>query len=149
MRRLRWIVTSLLACAALGCSDSPTKRLLYLSMPDGAQEEGRSEPGILIFDIDDGHKFVRRIDMPVFEEGLRGFAGNLSKHSVYYSSTNHRLGRFDLESEAKVWGKRLRCRLRPILRHAGRQEDLRTDRLVVLRRGQRLSGRGRRNRKPA
>ena len=87
----------------LGCTDSPVRRYLYLSMPDGAQEEGRSKPGILIFDIDDGHKFVRRIDMPVFEEGLRGFAGNLSKHSAYYSSTNHRLGRFDLESETKVW----------------------------------------------
>ena len=41
--------------------------------------------------------------MPVFEEGLRGFAGNLEKHSVYYSSTNHRLGRFDIESEKTVW----------------------------------------------
>jgi hypothetical protein len=43
-------------------------------MPDGAQEEGRSDPpGILIFDIDNGHKLVRRINVPIFAEGfLRG-----------------------------------------------------------------------------
>lgn len=93
-----------LPLVALANSDE-VQRLLYLSMPDGAQKEGRSKPGILIFDIDNGHKFVRRIPVPVFEEGLRGFAANLKDHSVYYSSTNHRLGRFDLETEKTVWEK--------------------------------------------
>ena len=89
--------------AYVSAATDEVKRYLYLSMPDGAQKEGRSKPGILIFDIDDGHKFVRRIDMPIFQEGLRGFAGNLKMHSAYYSSTNHRLGRFDLETETTVW----------------------------------------------
>ena len=106
MRRLAFAIVLALGLPLLAVAESgAVKRYLYLSMPDGAQKEGRSKPGILIFDIDDGHKFVRRIDMPVFEEGLRGFAGNLAKHSVYYSSTNHRLGRFDIESEEKVWEK--------------------------------------------
>ncbi len=104
MRFLPFLISAVMAlAAALGADSGEVKKYLYLSMPDGAQKEGRSKPGILIFDIDDGHKFVRRIDMPIFEEGLRGFAGNLEKHSVYYSSTNHRLGRFDIESEKKVW----------------------------------------------
>ena len=104
MRPLEFILGACLALPISGLADSgKLQRLLYLSMPDGAQKEGRSKPGILIFDIDNGHKYVRRIDMPIFEEGLRGFAGNLAKHSVYYSSTNHRLGRFDIESEKKVW----------------------------------------------
>ncbi|MGH9341179.1 MAG: hypothetical protein ACRD1R_16670 [Acidobacteriota bacterium] len=84
---------------------SQTKRYLYLSTPDGAQEEGRSGAGILIFDIDNGHKFVKRIDIPIFQEGLRGFTGNLKTHSVYYSTTNRRLGCFDLETEKIVWEK--------------------------------------------
>ena len=106
MRFLPFLISAVMALApALGADSGEVKKYLYLSMPDGAQKEGRSNPGILIFDIDDGHKFVRRIDMPIFEEGLRGFAGNLEKHSVYYSSTNHRLGRFDIESEKKVWEK--------------------------------------------
>src|SRR5207249_4413733 len=71
-----------------------------------AQEEGRSNPpGILIFDIDNGHKLVRRIKVPIFAEGLRGFAGNLKMHRVYFSSTNHRVGAFDLETEKIVWEK--------------------------------------------
>ena len=104
MRLNRLILALILSLPALAVAESnDVQRLLYMSMPDGAQKEGRSKAGILIFDIDNGHKFVRRIDMPIFEEGLRGFAGNLKHHSVYYSSTNHRLGRFDIESEKKVW----------------------------------------------
>ena len=104
MRSHRFILALILCLPAFAQAESnDIQRLLYMSMPDGAQKEGRSKAGILIFDIDNGHKFVRRIDMPIFEEGLRGFAGNLKNHSVYYSSTNHRLGRFDIESEEKVW----------------------------------------------
>lgn len=97
------LVTSL---AGLLWGQSGVKRYLYLSMPDAAQKEGRSEPpGILIFDIDNGHKFVRRIPIPIFAEGLRGFTGNLKTRRVYYSTTNRRLGAFDLESEKIVWEK--------------------------------------------
>jgi len=96
----------LLSMATLAFGQSGTKRYLYLSMPDGAQKEGRSDPpGILIFDIDNGHKFVRRIPIPAFSEGLRGFAGSLKTHRVYFGSTNRRLGAFDLETEKVVWEK--------------------------------------------
>lgn len=106
MRRLSFFIVLCVGLPLVALANSgEVQRLLYLSMPDGAQKEGRSKPGILIFDIDNGHKFVRRIDVPVFEEGLRGFAANLKDHSVYYSSTNHRLGRFDLETEKTVWEK--------------------------------------------
>ena len=111
MRIFTSAVAFLLATASLGfgaseIGDGKTKRYLYMSTPDGAQKEGRAEgAGILIFDIDDGHKLVRRIDIPIFSEGLRGFTGNLKTHSVYYSSTNRRLGAFDLETEKVVWEK--------------------------------------------
>lgn len=105
MRCLVLLLTTLLSTASLAVGQSGVKRYLYMSMPDGAQEQGRSGTGILIFDIDDGHKFVRRINIPIFEEGLRGFAGNLKTHRVYYSTTNHRLGAFDLETEKVVWEK--------------------------------------------
>lgn len=106
MRRLTVFIAILLSIATLAFGQSETKRYLYLSMPDGAQKEGRSDPpGILIFDIDNGHKFVRRIEVPVFSEGLRGFAGNLKTHRVYFGSTNRRLGAFDLETEKVVWEK--------------------------------------------
>ena len=105
MRLLISLIAISLSVAGLTSGKPRTKRYLYLGMPDGAQQEGRSAPGILIFDIDDGHKFVRRIDVPIFSEGLRGFTGNLNRHSVYYSTTNRRLGCFDLEREKIVWEK--------------------------------------------
>ncbi len=97
---------SLFAFIAVPAADEPpVKRLLYLSMPDGAQTEGRSGVGILIFDIDAGHKFVRRIEVPIFSEGLRGFTGSAKTRCVYYSTTNRRLGCFDLEKEKVLWEK--------------------------------------------
>ncbi len=106
MRHLTLFFTTFLLIATVLLGQSETKRYLYLSTPDGAQEEGRADgAGILIFDIDDGHKLVRRIDIPIFSEGLRGFTGNLKTHSVYYSTTNRRLGMFDLETEKIVWEK--------------------------------------------
>ena len=64
MRLLVSLIAISLSVAGLTSGKPRTKRYLYLGMPDGAQQEGRSAPGILIFDIDDGHKFVRRIDVP-------------------------------------------------------------------------------------
>ncbi len=79
------------------------KRYLYMSTPDASQPGG-SGNGILVFDIDHGHKLVRRIDIP-FKEGLRGFCGSARNHAVYYSSTARRLGAFDLETEKVLWEK--------------------------------------------
>ncbi|MDP7455503.1 MAG: hypothetical protein QGF62_02895, partial [Gammaproteobacteria bacterium] len=85
-------------------NQSETKRYLYLSTPDAAQVEGQADgAGILIFDIDDGHKLVRRIDLPVFSEGIRGFAANLENHSAYFSTQNPRIGAFDLETDQIIW----------------------------------------------
>src|SRR6202790_3344727 len=95
----------LLSIATLASGQSLTKRYLYISTPDAAQSNYKSGQGILIFDIDQGHKFVRRIDLPAFQEGLRGFTGNLKTHSAYFSTSNRRVGAFDLETEKVVWDK--------------------------------------------
>lgn len=97
-----------LACLFPGLSaiaeEKPAlERYLYMTSPDGAQQEGRSGTGILVFDIDDGHKFVKRIDMPVFEETLRGFTGCTATGKLYYSTHQGTLGCFDPETEKVVW----------------------------------------------
>jgi len=88
-----------LAIATIGSSQTPkgtpgqTKRYLYISTPDAAQDIYKAGlPGILVFDIDDGHKFVRRIPVPEFKEGLRGFTPNLKTHSAFFSLTSRRVG---------------------------------------------------------
>ena len=99
------VFTTLLAIATLAFSQSQTKRYLYVSTPDAAQKDYRSGQGILVFDIDQGHKVVRRINVPAFEEGLRGFTGNLKNHAAYFSTSNRRVGAFDLETEKILWDK--------------------------------------------
>ena len=101
MRKPVLCLLAVLSFSITGRADSGLKRYLYLSTPDAAQEGGAGK-GILVFDIDDGHRFVRRIEIE-FKEGLRGFCGNARRHAVYYTTTNRRLGAFDLEAEKVLW----------------------------------------------
>lgn len=97
-------LVALAAVASLHAADSGiTKRYLYMSTPDGAQQEGASGAGILVFDIDAGHQFVRRIDIPSFKEGLRGFTPSAGQHCAYFSTTSRRLGCVDLETDKVLW----------------------------------------------
>src|SRR6266480_2749734 len=121
MRKILLLFTALVSLSAVVEAGPGLKRFLYLSTPDGAQEGG-SGKGILIFDIDNSHRFVRRIDIP-FKEGLRGFCGNARRHAVYYTTTNRRLGAFDLESEKIIWE---------------RQYDLGCDRACITPDGKKL-----------
>ena len=89
--------------ALLTAKTVPDGRYLYMSTPDGAQREGRADPGILVFSIDDGHRYVRRIDVPVFSEGMRGFTGCTATGCLYFSTTGGTLGCFDLATEKVKW----------------------------------------------
>src|SRR4029453_15082816 len=96
-------LTVFLSVAVMAFGQAATKRYLYMSTPDASQKEGRSGKGILVFDIDNGHKFGRGMKVPIFEEGIAGFTGNVKTPSVYYSTSNRRVGTFDLETEKVVW----------------------------------------------
>ena len=103
--RFTTILSLLFAFASTGQAEPQTRRFLYASSPDGAQQDGRSGTGILVFDIDNGHKFVRRIELPSFKDGIRGLTGNAVNHCVYFSTTNRRLGCIDVETDKVVWEK--------------------------------------------
>ena len=93
-----------LTTAALAASGE--KHYLYMASPDGAQPGG-SGSGILVFDINDGHRFVKRIDLPSFKDGgIRGFCANAKTHCAYYTTTARLMGCFDLETEKVVWERR-------------------------------------------
>jgi hypothetical protein len=108
------LIGALLSSAAFG-QTAALKRYLYMSVPDGSQAAlAEHAPGIIVFDIDNGHKFVRFIPVPQFTQGggrgvtgsplgLRGFAVCLATHSAYYSAENGLLGQFDLETDKVVW----------------------------------------------
>src|SRR5260370_4758287 len=105
MNLLIFVIAIFLSITTLASGQSHTKRYLYMSTPDASQKNYVSGQGILVFDIDQGHKFVRRIDIPDFKEGLRGFTGSLKTHRAYFSTSNSRVGAFDLETEKVVWSK--------------------------------------------
>src|SRR5688572_8887858 len=79
--------------------------LLYVATPDAAQPGG-SGAGVLVFDIEGGHRFVRRIEVPSFQEGIRGFCAVATTHRAYYTTTSHLLGCLDLQSDKVLWEKR-------------------------------------------
>ncbi len=103
MKLIPTLLVFLLNC--LPHAHAEIRRLLYCASPDGAQVQGISGTGLLVFDIDRGHKFVRRIEIPIFKEGLRGLTGCTTTKRLYYSTTNRRLGCFDLETDKVVWDK--------------------------------------------
>jgi hypothetical protein len=93
----------LLALSMRAGAEEELHRYLYLAMPDGAQADMSSGEGLVIFDIDHDFKFVRRVALGNLSGGVRGLTGCLASHSLYYSTTTQRMGRFDLETDKVVW----------------------------------------------
>ena len=102
---MKIILALCFALFALSSTSAEVRRYLYCSTPDGAQREGKSGAGILVFDIDNGHKFVRRIEIPDMKEGVRGFTGCTATKRLYFGTTNRRMGCFDIESGKVIWNR--------------------------------------------
>lgn len=101
------LLTGLITTAGLTSNSraGDTGRFLYVATPDGAQPEGNSGSGLLVFSIDGGHKFVRRIPVANFSDGVRGLTGSPVSKCLYFGTTQRRMGCFDLESNVVRWDK--------------------------------------------
>lgn len=102
-RVLRQVIpVTLLVCVLLAASlaAAAEQHLLYVTVPDGAG--GTKGHGIYLFDIDDGHKFVRAIDIPGMG-GTRGVCASPVTDKLYYAHGNDKLACIDLVTEKKVW----------------------------------------------
>src|SRR6266496_5743202 len=80
----------------------PEKHLLYVTMP--GTYYGGGAPGMIVFDIDQGHRFVKRIKTPDFGQQTKGFCASLASKRMYVSSTK-KLWCFDIIAEKIVWEK--------------------------------------------
>ncbi len=85
------------------------KHLLYVAVPGIRNYVEYGGVGILVFDIDSGYKFVKRIPTwDVFEgampENVKGIAASANSGKLYVS-TIKRLACFDLITEKKIWDK--------------------------------------------
>jgi len=86
------------------------RKLLYVAVPGIRNYLEYGGHGVLVFDIDHGHRFVKRIPAAGLDEGgqplnVKGVCANASTKRLYVSTTRT-LTCFDLLSEKILWEKR-------------------------------------------
>jgi hypothetical protein len=99
-------------CLVLGLPSAASareQRLLYVAVPGIRDYLEYGGHGILVFDIDHGHKFVKRIPSSGLDEkghplNVKGICAN-EKTQRLYVSTTRTLSCFDLLSEKLLWEK--------------------------------------------
>ena len=116
MRVRRWTAVAAGIAALLSVSDpggvaaaDGERHYLYVASPGIRNYVEYGGVGILVFDMDNGHRFVKRI--PTFTmaagesaENIKGIAASAATGRVYIS-TPKRLAAFDLRTERLVWNK--------------------------------------------
>jgi hypothetical protein len=88
-------------------SGSAIRHLLYVAVPGIRDEVQYGGTGILVFDIDHGHQFVRRIPVPALgdekhRQPVKGICANAATGRLYVSTTKT-LSCLDLESDKVLW----------------------------------------------
>ena len=99
----------------------PTQRFIYAALPGvgGGNNMSYGGAGILVFDIDHGHTFVKRVPMPTSlplppstngrpvppQESIKGIAAHAQTARLYVS-TSLRVAAYDLISDKLVWEQR-------------------------------------------
>lgn len=103
------VIAGLALLRGKGETASAEKHYLYVASPGIRNYVEYGGVGILVFDIDQGHKWVKRI--PTWEvpagkpaENIKGIEAS-AKTAKIYISTPMRVACFDLISERKVWEK--------------------------------------------
>ena len=95
--------------ALLNGASGPAQHLLYVAEPGTRNYVEYGGVGILVFDIDNGYKFVRRIptwDVPAGKEpeNVKGVVASAKTGRIYVSSLN-RMVAIDAVSGKKIWDK--------------------------------------------
>jgi DNA-binding beta-propeller fold protein YncE len=107
----RWICTILLiglVFAARGSAQE--KHYLYVATPGIRDYLDFGGAGILVFDVGQNHRFVRRINTPAGRaskpENIKGICANAAKRRLYFTTLT-KLYCLDLVSEKTLWEKTL------------------------------------------
>lgn len=104
----RMLTALLLICFALSAA-AQTKHYLYVATPGIRDYLGFGGHGLLVFDMDDHHRFVKRIPTQGLHpngkpSNVKGIAVSIPLNSIYIS-TLESLQRIDLSTEKIVWEK--------------------------------------------
>src|SRR3954451_2689001 len=111
-RRLTVLIGALMAAAMVirAAGAQQRQRFLYAALPGvgGGNNLKYGGAGILVFDIDHSHKFVRRIPLQGTmadngrQEGITGIAAHAPSARLYVS-TSRRVAAYDLTTDRLVW----------------------------------------------
>ncbi len=87
----------------------PTRRLLYVAVPGIRNYLEFGGHGVLVFDIDRGHAFVKRISAAGLDpdkkpRNVKGVCASASLGRIYVSTT-HTMTAYDLRTDKIVWEK--------------------------------------------
>jgi lysophospholipase L1-like esterase len=103
-----FLVCSSIAVAALAAEES-VQRFLYVAEPGIRDYVEFGGQGVLVFDIDNGHRFVKRIDSPAGKAkpaNIKGICANATTRRLY-ETTPTTLYCLDLGTEKPLWEKKL------------------------------------------
>ncbi len=111
MDRRTFLAASLAApFAGTARAEPAVSRLLYVVCPGIRDYLEFGGAGILVFDIDNGHKFVKRIatdaSKPAKPRNIKGVVASAATKKLYFT-TPESLYCVDLVTEKTVWGKEL------------------------------------------
>jgi DNA-binding beta-propeller fold protein YncE len=117
MRRNFGLIAVLVVTAALvgavrpAAREAAVRHYLYVAEPGIRNYVEYGGVGVLVYDIDAGYRFVRRIPAQQVPEGqapenVKGIAANAATGRLYVT-TLRRLMAFDLKTDAKVWDKEM------------------------------------------
>src|SRR5437868_10168432 len=95
--------------ATTGTPPADVKRYLYVAVPGIRDYLGYGGHGILVFDIDNHHTFVKRIPTKGFHpdktpSNVKGIAVSIPLNSIFIS-TIESLQRIDLTTDKLIWEK--------------------------------------------
>src|SRR3982751_5907892 len=118
IRFFRYLLVTLLVSSFINANGQPVqkapkasvKHYLYVAVPGIRDYLGYGGHGVLVFDIDNGHQYVKRIKTGGLHpdgtpSNVKGIAVSLPLNSLYVS-TLESLQRIDLTTEKIVWEKR-------------------------------------------
>jgi DNA-binding beta-propeller fold protein YncE len=86
------------------------RHLLYVAVPGIRNYLQFGGAGILVFDMDHGHRFIKRIETPASQlakpENIKGVCANATTQKLYFTTLT-KLYCLDLRTEKTLWAKAL------------------------------------------
>jgi DNA-binding beta-propeller fold protein YncE len=103
------LLVGILSFVSLLEINAAERRLLYVATPGIRDYLEYGGHGVIVFDIDNGHKFVKRIPLAGLDENgkplnVKGIAAHAGTKRLYVTTTRT-LTALDLESEKILWEK--------------------------------------------